>query len=921
MKKPFRFALLCSALMNTPLLTLGQTAQEPVPGVPDPGVITTGQQITPAGVQTVFDGRGYGVVFGGSEDKVWVLVSGPSRVAAIYQFSWQDNRLLRYITAPKGEGPGMQSLQYDSDGQGVFFGVNGGKAIRIRATNIDESASESTRIVVDSLGHNVVGGLALARQDDSVGRRILVAPLTYNDTAAIADIKKGTVLAKVPVGIAPFGAVINAAGTVAYVSNWGGRVPHSGDVMLNSGDPSQVDTADRPDPDKVVVDSRGVASTGTVTRIDLATLRATASIPVGLHPNGMIWDEAHGRLYVSNGNSDTVSVIDTARQTVVRTITIQPFQHAKVGIAPTSPALNAAGDRLYVACGGINAIAVFDVSSSSPQAKLMGLIPTGWYPNALAMGPDSKHLAVTALYGVGSGWQHAPNVTIGPEKGEVPDSASRRYVHSYRGSLNVIDVPDDAQLASFTQAVAANVHLPLAGSEEASSSTPKQHVAAKAIPDRPGDPSLIEHVVYIVKENRAYDQYFGDFKKGNGDPNLVLFTEDSTPNHRRIADQFVLLDNTYATGGNSGDGHQWATQANETDYTLWPGYGGRSYPFGGDDPLAMSSGGAIWDAALRNHKSVEVLGEYVGYGTPEGISTKEAHARSHATEESSKPSLKEWVDEWRAGKDFTNRFHNTAANRFLNPIMAHDYPAWEGTIPDVVRSQVFLAHLKRWEAKGSMPNLVIATLPQDHTDGYSPGKPTPKACVADNDWAVGKVVEGLSHSKFWKSMAIFVIEDDAQGGVDHVDGHRTVALVASPYAKHGSVDSTFYAQQSVLKTIELILGLGPMSIFDLTANSMSPSFTDTPDLTPYDAVEPKQDITELAPPLSALNGPARKAALASLQMDFSLPDAAPSDKLNRIIWESVRGWTTPYPSVRHSLFFPMSMDLADDEREERRDRD
>jgi YVTN family beta-propeller protein len=813
----------------------------------------------------------------------------------------------------------MQSVQYDPDSKNALFGVITGKTVRIRATDVAASEAPGLRVLADSLGRNVVGGLGLARGNDASRHRLLVAPLTYNNQAAIIDVKTGTLIAKVSVGIAPFGAVVNASGTVAYISNWGGRVPRAGDVTLASGDPAEVDLSDKPGPDQVVVDSRGVASSGTVTRIDLTNQRATDSIPVGLHPNGMAWDEVHGRLYVSNGNSDTISVIDTARQVVVRTISVQPFQHARVGIAPTSVALSPKADRLYVACGGINAIGVFDIEQPDAGVKLLGLIPTPWYPDGLAIGPDGRHLAVTALLGVGSGWQHAPQITVGPEsKAKIPDGPTRRYVHSYRGTLNVIDVPDPAQLAAFTQVVARNDHLPLATSAQALTEAPVASAAPKAVPERPGEPSLIDHVVYIIKENRSYDQYFGDLKKGNGDPSLVLFGEDATPNHRRIADQFVLLDNTYATGGNSGDGHQWATQANETDYTLWPGYNGRSYPFGGDDPLAVSSGGAIWDAALLRHKSVQIFGEYVGYGTPAGITAQEAHARrEEEMRNPPSPTLKEYVAQWRQGTDFSNRFHNVAPNRFLNAIMAHDYPAWSGAIPDVVRSQVLLAHLKEWEAKDAMPNLVVVHVPQDHTEGYSPGKPTPKACVADNDWAVGKIVEGFSHSRFWKSMAIFIIEDDAQGGVDHVDGHRTVALVASPYVRRGAVDSTFYAHQSVLKTIELMLGLPPMTIFDLTANDMRASFRDTPDLTSYTAVEPRQDITELAPPLAALNGEARRAALASLRMDFSVPDAAPSEDLNRIIWHSVRGWTTPYPRVRRALFFPMSVDLADTDRDER----
>jgi hypothetical protein len=283
-----------------------------------------------------------------------------------------------------------------------------------------------------------------------------------------------------------------------------------------------------------------------------------------------------------------------------------------------------------------------------------------------------------------------------------------------------------------------------------------------------------------------------------------------------------------------------------------------------------------------------------------------------------------------SGDPAPGRFRAVLAKRFnthsdipsLDPLLVREYPGWTEEIPDVVKADVFLGHLHDWEAKHAMPNLVIVTLPSDHTQGTSPGWCAPKSCVADNDLALGRMVEGLSHSSFWKSMAILVVEDDAQNGVDHIDGHRTVALVASPYARRGAIDATFYSQPSMVKTIELMLGLPALSMFDLVATDMRASFIgagESPNLTPYTARVPRQPLDQVNQQVGAITGPhaaeRRRAALASARMNFHDPDAAPTELLNRILWHDARGWRTPYPEVRHSLFFPLSIDLTDAERE------
>lgn len=826
-----------------------QTAEKPVRAVRDPGVITTRQSITPAGVQSVFQGRTYGVSFGTSPAEIWVL-----NVTRVFKLDWRANRVLERV--PLGGSPGLQGIQYDTVAGRALVAAAArspqGGPPRVRLLAVENGAA---KLIAGELGGYIAGALAVAEKPNPQNQRIAVVPLIANNQLAVVDLTSNRALAPVETGKAPFGAVLDTAGTVAYVSNWGGRVPSPKDLTAPTG---LLPTSDR-----VVVDERGIASTGTLTRIELASGRATHSIPVGLHPTAMVWDQARQRLYVANGNEDSVSVVDTRQNRVTRTIALQPFAQPVAGIAPTALALSTDGARLYVACGGINAVAV--LGTAGP--KIEGLIPTAWYPNGLSLSADGKYLAVSSLLGAGSGWREEPR---------------KKFVHAYRGSVSVIPVPEAGQLANYTRAVAENNHAPFAAKTEAGPSSPL---------------SNIEHVVYIIKENRTYDQVLGDMEKGNGDPSLVMFGLEVTPNQHRLAEQFVLYDNFYANGGNSGDGHQWLTQANETDYAMWPGYTGRSYPFDGTDPIAYAKAGFIWETALRAGKTVRVYGEF-----------------AQRLNESSNKQRADLLERWKKGDDFTRDWSIEAPLKPLNAILAKNYPSYSTAIPDVARAQIFLADLKKWQQAGRMPNLAIVQLPSNHTRGTSPGASTPAAMVADNDLALGQMVEALTKTPFWKKMAIFVVEDDAQNGVDHVDGHRTLAFVASPYARRGYVDSTFYSQTSLVKTIELILGLPPLSLFDLIANPMTASFTSQPDFTGYVAETPRQSLFDLNPALSALAGPARKAALDSMKMRFDVPDAAPSDRLNRILWRQVRGWKTPYPGVKRAAFAPLSLELDDDER-------
>jgi hypothetical protein len=349
---------------------------------------------------------------------------------------------------------------------------------------------------------------------------------------------------------------------------------------------------------------------------------------------------------------------------------------------------------------------------------------------------------------------------------------------------------------------------------------------------------------------------------------------------------------------------------------MWPLYYGRSYPSEGIDAMAYSSGGFLWDAAARRGKSVAVFGEYA----PSIERSSPSLRRQMLSQYDDRPTDLAYQREL-----LKPRYKTHSDIPSLDRVLVREYPGWTLEVPDVVKAGDILAHLGDWESARTMPNLVMIILPSDHTAGTSAGWCTPRACVADNDYALGKIVEGLSRSSFWKDMAILVVEDDAQDGVDHIDGHRTVALAISPLAKRGTVDSTMYTQPSMVKTIELMLGLPSMSIFDLVATDMRASFirrTEQPNLAPYTAIQPTQSLLDVNERAASIQGKfsteRRGAALASSRMILDRPDEAPTERLNRILWHDARGWNTPYPAAKHAMVFPFSVDVADEDRREKR---
>lgn len=901
-------------MLATVLLFL--QVQAPLRGVTDSGIVVNNMRVTPAGVQSVFEGRVHSVRFGQAPDELWVAVPGNA-----WRLAWRDNRVV--ARAEFNGKPGVHGVAIDpATGRATVSSVGklpadvaasripGGpplsraKSVTQLVTYSNDSAA-APALESGGIGAFMAGAPAIAKSANSTGKRVTVVPLPADDALAIIDAVTGKPIRTVALGVLPIAAVIADDGSVAWVSVFGGPKPANGARSATQCcDPSA---------EPVRVNARGIAEPGTVVRVDLATGKLTHSITVGLHPTALAWDRVRNRLYVANGNSDNISIIDTRASTLVGTVAITPFRERRIGFAPTALALAPDANTLFVTLGGVNAVALYDVNRPAGAAmmSLRGLVPTGWYPSSVDVSGDGRTLAVGTLFGVGAG--------TGRTNGQTG-----RYVFAERGSVNVISMPTDAELAAFTTSVAENNRLHLATSAYALPAA-RTGTVARAVPERPGEASLIKHVVYIIKENRTYDQVLGDIGKGASDPSLTMYGRDVTPNTHALSEQFVLLDHFFASGGNSADGHNWLTQANETAYPMWPLYLGRSYPSEGNDPLTYSSGGFLWEAAASKGLKAVSFGEYAP--APKQSKAETRQQLLNVFRDSTHDSA-------RSRARLRGMFNTHSEIPSLDKILVREYPGWTQEVPDVVKADVLAEHVKEWETAKAMPELTLMILPNDHTEGTSAGWCTPKACVADNDYGLGKIVESLSHSSFWKSMAILVVEDDAQNGVDHIDGHRTVAMVASPYARRGVIDSTFYSQPSMVKTIELMLGLPALSMFDLVATDMRASFigpNDKPDFTPYTARKPVQSLYDVNVRAGSMNEQAatnagvvtgvalaarKAAAYESARMNFREPDAAPTDRLNRILWQDAKGWGTPYPAVKQSLFFPLAVDVADDDRDD-----
>ena len=660
----------------------------------------------------------------------------------------------------------------------------------------------------------------------------------------------GTVTAEIPVGIAPYDVTLSPNGKTAWVSDWGGRRPKAGE---HTADSSGTET---------LIDERGVGSSGCVSLVDLNGKKEIAQIETGLHPSDIVLTRDGKRLYIANANSDTVTIVQAASRKVQQTISVHVDARLLFGSAPTGVALSPDEKTLYVTCGGNNAVAVVSLASGNPS-RLTGLIPTGWYPGAVVTDKSTGMLHIANVKGIGSRTQ-----------GGVPGGKGWN-VYAFRGSVQSVAPPTVPVLKQYTVQARTDALLPealrMGERHERQMATGKKPVP---VPVAIGDPSVFEHVVYILKENRTYDQVFGDLKQGNGDASLCIFGRKITPNHHALAEEFVLLDNFYCNGVLSADGHSWATEGNVTDH-LEKSFGGftRSYTFG-DDPLTYSSSGFLWDNVLAHGLS------FRNYGEMDYADTAPAGAKFNAV-------YKDYFDGTHH-LAFTHKIGVENLRHYTHP----DFPGWNTSIPDVIRADIFLKDLAQCEKEVRFPNFTLIYLPNDHTGGDV----SASSYLADNDLALGRVIEGISNSSFWLKTCIFVVEDDPQSGWDHVDGHRSPCLVVSPYTKRGVVLSRFYNQTSVLHTMERILGLPPMNQMDAMSPLMGACFTSTPDLRPYTARPNGVPIADTTRTLKTLAKRSRAIASLSRRVRFDKPDSGSDDAMNRILWYAMKGKMASYPA-------------------------
>lgn len=753
-------------------------------------------------------------------------------------------------------------LIFSPDGRHLYLSnVNG--SIKVFAVADDGSVTPSHTIPLPPANaprriNEIPAGLAL-----STDGRTLYACANLSNRLLVIDTQSNAVTRSFDTGVAPFD--VRLLDGKAYVSNWGGRRPKPGDLTGPAGRGTRV----KVDP------VNHIANEGSVSIIDLDS-GSIKEILVHLHSSSLTVSPDGRYVVCANAASDNLSVIDTRSDTVVETIWVKANPAALFGASPNALSFSPDGKRLFVANGTQNAIAVLKFDPEDRESSLLGLIPVGWFPGAILFDPERRTLCVANIKGL----------PADPKKDRMTGGQGFNS-HQYHGSVSIVPIPDPEELMSYTEAVYENYHR-----ERISRAfeKPRPDQPPRPIPERVGEPSLFKHVVYIIKENRTYDQVLGDIPEGNGDPSLCLFGEQVTPNQHKMVREFVLLDNTYCCGILSADGHQWSTTAFGTDYLErsfagWP----RSYPdgMGPDeaDALAYAPSGFIWDNALRKEVSLWNFGEFT-----------QPECRWKDAEHQVQPQWKDYWEEYLHGQgDVTIASEPTIET--IRPFTPTDTVGWIMEVPDVWRARYITEQISAWDKQGQMPQLILICLPIDHTSGTRAGSPTPSACVADNDLAFGRIVEAFSHSRFWKETVIFGIEDDPQNGFDHVSGYRTTAYCISPYTKRGVVVSTQYNTTSILRTIEQILGLPPMNQFDAAAMPMFDCFTATPDFTPFVAVPNQIPLDQMNPdPQDIADSLLRRNARISAGLNFMQIDACPEDTLNRILWHAVKGSTAPYPS-------------------------
>ncbi len=799
-------------------------------------LLPTNQLLKPLGEQTLIPGRPIDIAFDSTKHLLAVLNS-----RSVLLMEGATGKRLSEIKSPGTSYAGLAFRPGDGELWASEATREGPDSILV--ADLRKLRVPRTERRLPLSGHPVPTGIAFSAD----GRTAYVA-FSRNNTLAVIDAESRRLKQEIPVGIAPFGVAVSESAGRIFVSNRGGRRPVRGDTLAPS---SGSGVASDP--------VTGAAISGTVSVIDLKDL-STQEVAVGLAPSGMALSPDEKTLVVANGHSDSVSLLDTKSLARVD-VKIPTWPEGTLGSQPVAVAFAPDGKTIYVACGGNNAVAAvkaeggqWNVAGALPIVA--GTLPSGWFPSAIAVDAEGS-LHIINIKGVGN----------------TSDGKGTFNSRQFEGSLVKIPAPTQSQISAGTREVEA------ANSPKFEPSGGVANLSSLGI----------RHVFLIIKENRTYDQVFGDIAKGNGSPKLVMYGRDITPNHHALADRYVLLDNFYASGAISFDGHHWLMQAFVSDYVERAfSTSPRGYAWNMSDALTIAPTGFFWQGAPRS-LDVRIYGEFA-------LPAKWDPVKRSAMD-MGEGGLLSWSDYWRLYKE--GKWNDAVVSRSgvpaLAKFLATRFPPGNQNVADQIRAEVFLQELAEREKSGEMPNVCIMTLTCDHTMGTKPGAPTPRAMVADNDLALGRVVEGISKSRFWPKSLILVVEDDAQNGVDHVDGHRTVALAIGSYVRRQAVDSNNYNHTSMIRTIQEIFQIPARTRFLKSARAMSSVFTTQADLTPYQHLVPKVALDEMNPPLRALEGKRLRAARQSSTMNWSEVDDVPQDVLNRILWWESKGYDTAYP--------------------------
>jgi len=791
---------------------------------------------------------------------------------------------------------GQEGPTYSPDSKYLWVGEKDG--VSRFPINADGTLGAPTTFPIAPVdGHSALVGQIKYSPDGSA----VYAAINGQNTVVALDPDNGAVKQTWPVGIAP--RELAFVGDRLYVSNEGGRQAKPGETTMDSYGSAVPANG-----------YYGTSTTGTVSVIDTSNPSApVGSIPVGLHPTALYvapgtpaGGGTHGKpspsaVFVANTNSDTVSVINTKNNKVVQTIAADPWPSSDTGYAPTSIAMGP-NNHLLVTLGRANAVAVYQYHDK-PQEPVdyIGLLPTDYYPATIATVGDQ--VVVTNTRGIDA---RGPNLTFNKGPGTSP--AVGHGTHSTTASLTRFTLPRDRDIAgTYTSTVFAQNGW---GRDDVQQARGRK-AAPVAVPTRVGDPSTIKHVFLLVKENRTYDQVYGDLSQGDGDPSLAQFGAKVTPNQHALAQQFGLYDNTYDVGTNSAEGHNWLMQGDDPEYTeSSAGEYERSYDTE-EDVLGHQRSGFLWTAVQDAKNTARNYGEFLfTEGKPANSTWQQYYCAYKGVEAGGDPAQL-------TAPEIKGNYGSVIPS--LDAITDHLSPPFDTDIPDMYRYEIWK---QDFEANGPA-NFNMMWLSSDHTGGPA----TPEAQVADGDLAVGKIVDTISHSKYWKDSAIFVVEDDSQDGADHVDGHRAPIQIISPYAQHGKVDSTYYSQITMVRTIEQILGAQPLNQRVAAATPMYGAFTNTADLTPFDAVPNQVPLTEgvadtslcgpdtpgqsststpaaavaaratAAPADEQSTAAAWKAWLAKQHTtgNGARPDYANPAQMNRYTWYAAHDWKVPYP--------------------------